>query len=143
MFPPSLPTKPQAHIPQTYSLPPLPPWPPKRSDLSGKNFKALYDPAIDKDRDGHYRALIEKIRALSPSGSDPRIKGKGKGKEVLYRYDGEVVDDEPEVVLQDPRKALGFKKLTSLRPARTMFHEVQYEVCMLPSSVECRADVWS
>jgi hypothetical protein len=122
----------------------LPSWPPERSKFPpGKDFKALYDPAIDKDRDGRYRALIEKIRALSSDGNEPRIKGKGKGKEVLFRYDGEVVDGEPEVVLHDPRKAYGFKKLTSLRPARVMFHEVQYEVSILPVLLNAQANICS
>jgi len=61
-------------------------------------------------------------------GSEPRIKGKGKGKEILSRFDGEVGEGEPEVVVRDPRKVMGFKKLTSLRPGRGNFHEALYEV---------------
>jgi hypothetical protein len=87
-------------------------------------MKVLYDPAMDKDRDGRFRNLIEKIRTLQ--SHDDRIKGKGKGKEILMRYDGEVVEGEPEVVLRDPRKVPGFKKLVNLRPGRGEFHEVRY-----------------
>jgi hypothetical protein len=95
---------------------------------TGKNFKVLYDPVTDKDRDGRFRALIEKVRSSSSSESDPRIKGKGKGKEILLRFDGEVVEDEPQAIVRDPRKVVGFKKLTNLRPGRGTFYEVQYLV---------------
>ncbi|KAG1765641.1 hypothetical protein EDD22DRAFT_978683 [Suillus occidentalis] len=111
--------------PKFYSLPPPPPWPPCRSEYpAGKDFRVIYDPAIDKDRDGRFRALIEKIRATQVDGTDePRIKGKGKGKETLSRYNGEVIEGEPELTITDPRKAPGFKK----RPHRDAFHEIRYE----------------
>ncbi|KIK41867.1 hypothetical protein CY34DRAFT_805567 [Suillus luteus UH-Slu-Lm8-n1] len=111
--------------PKFYSLPPPPPWPPCRSEYPvGKDFRVIYDPAIDKDRDGRFRALIEKIRATQVDGTDePRIKGKGKGKETLSRYNGEVIEGEPELTITDPRKAPGFKK----RPHRDAFHEIRYE----------------
>ncbi|KAG2126600.1 hypothetical protein DEU56DRAFT_539512 [Suillus clintonianus] len=111
--------------PKFYSLPPPPPWPTSRSEYpAGKDFKVIYDPAIDKDRDGRFRALIEKIRATQVDGSvEPRIKGKGKGKETLTRYNGEVIEGEPEPTTSDPRKAAGFKK----RPHRDAFHEIRYE----------------
>ncbi|KAG1888342.1 hypothetical protein F4604DRAFT_2032796 [Suillus subluteus] len=111
--------------PEFYSLPPPPPWPPSRSEYpAGSNFRIIYDPAIDKDRDGRFRALIEKIRAIQVDGTDePRIKGKGKGKETLTRYNGEVIEGEPEPTTTDPRKAPGFKK----RPHRDTFHEIRYE----------------
>jgi hypothetical protein len=118
--------------PKTYSLPPLPSWPPERSEYpSGKNFKVLYDPALDKDRDGRLKSLLEKVRAAPSSSAaiDPRIKGKGKGKEILYRYNGEVVEGEPDIFLRDPRKAYGFKSPKSQKSARNDFHEVKYEVC--------------
>jgi hypothetical protein len=89
-------------------------------------MKVLFDPVVDKDRDGRFKALIERIRALE--GHDDRIKGKGKGKEMLFRYDGEVVESESEVVVRDPRKVPGFKKLVNLRPWRGEFHELKYEV---------------
>ncbi|OAX38050.1 hypothetical protein K503DRAFT_783166, partial [Rhizopogon vinicolor AM-OR11-026] len=111
--------------PKFYSLPPPPPWPPSRSEYpAGKNFRVIYDPAIDKDRDGRFRVLIEKIRATQVDISDePRIKGKGKGKETVTRYDGEVIEGEPEPTPNDPRKASGYKR----RPHREAFHEARYE----------------
>ncbi|KAG1822369.1 hypothetical protein EV424DRAFT_1472179 [Suillus variegatus] len=116
-------SKPQP--PKFYSLPPPPPWPPSRSEYpAGNSFKVIYDPAIDKDRDGRFRALIEKVRAAQVDGtSEPRIKGKGKGKETLTRYNGQVIEGEPEPTIIDPRKAPGFKK----RPHRDAFHEIRYE----------------
>ncbi|KAG1737512.1 uncharacterized protein EDB91DRAFT_1237881 [Suillus paluster] len=110
--------------PKFYSLPPPPPWPPSRSEYpAGKNFRVIYDPAIDKDRDGRFRALIEKIRPTQEGSEQPRIKGKGKGKETLTRYNGEVIEGEPQPTTSDPRKAPGYKK----RPHRDAFHEIRYE----------------
>jgi hypothetical protein len=60
--------------------------------------------------------------------SEARIKGKGKGKEMLLRFDGEVVEGESEPVLGDPRKAQGFEKPKNLRPWRPTLYEVHYEV---------------
>ena len=65
-----------------------------------------------------------------------RVRGKGKGKEVLYRLEGEVVgpaeaDDgmrEEEVIVRDPRREKGFKKLPTMRPMRTELIDVKYEV---------------
>lgn len=72
-----------------------------------------------------------------------RIKGKGKGKEMLYRFEGEVVGadgegqeeaaregsvKESEVVVRDPRKERTFKRPQTLRPGRDVFYEVTYEV---------------
>ena len=64
-----------------------------------------------------------------------RIRGKGKGRELLYRMDGEVFDmtgedglREAEVVIRDPRRVDGFKRMPSLRPARNELYEVKYEV---------------
>lgn len=66
-----------------------------------------------------------------------RIKGKGKGKETLTRFEGEVVpgegDDgirEEEVSIRDPRKERTFKKLQSLRPGRSELYELKYEVSL-------------
>ena len=81
---------------------------------------------MDKDRDGRMRALLEKIRPLEKDGPaplEPRINGKGKGKETITRY-GEAIEGEVAPVPMDPRKGSGFKK----RPAREAFHEVKYEV---------------
>jgi histone-lysine N-methyltransferase SETD1 len=73
-----------------------------------------------------------------------RIRGKFKGKEALYRFEGEVVPGvgadgmvEDEVVVRDPRKDLlrlrnalnGSLKEKSFRPARSEFHEFKWEVC--------------
>jgi hypothetical protein len=96
-------------------------------------MKVLYDPAVDKDRDGRYRALIETLRGIP--GQEDRIKGKGKGKEILMRYDGQVVQDEPEPQVRDPRRVSGSKKPASLRPGRVDFYEVKYEVTTLPISL--------
>jgi histone-lysine N-methyltransferase SETD1 len=93
---------------------------------------------MDKDRDGRYRSLIEKVREVT--GNDSRIKGKGKGKEILLRFDGEVVEGEDEAVVVDPRKAPGFRKATNLRPARAEFYEVQYEVHPLSIHTSRRAE---
>ncbi|KAG6331507.1 hypothetical protein ID866_7581 [Astraeus odoratus] len=110
--------------PRVYSLPPLPSWPPPRSEYPvGRNFKIIYDPVVDKDRDGRMRVLLEKIRASYKEGAEPRITGKGKGKEVITRFDGEVIEGECEPEPKDPRKAPGFRR----RPGREAFHEVKYE----------------
>jgi len=66
-----------------------------------------------------------------------RVCGKGKGKEVLYRMEGEVVGPaeadsdgmrEEEIIVRDPRREKGFKKLPTMRPMRTELIEVKYEV---------------
>ncbi|KAI6132920.1 hypothetical protein EV401DRAFT_1848992 [Pisolithus croceorrhizus] len=69
------------------------------------------------------RALLEKIRISHKDGSEPRITGKGKGKEIITRFDGEVIEGEPEPVPKDPRRVSGFRR----RPGREAFHEVKYE----------------
>ena len=75
--------------------------------------------------------------ASSASVVQERIRGKGKGKEILYRCEGEVVgpaepDDgmkEEEVVVKDPRKEKGFKKPHAIRSLKTEFIELPgYEV---------------
>jgi histone-lysine N-methyltransferase SETD1 len=94
----------------------------------------------------YYKGLIEHVRKHASSAAvvQERIKGKEKGKESLYRYEGEVVGrgtesherakepgvvrDEEALIVKDPRKAPGFKKLQNLRPGRSEFHEVKYEV---------------
>jgi hypothetical protein len=72
------------------------------------------------------RILLEKIRSVSEQ--QQRIKGKGKGKEIVYRYGGEVVVDEAAPIVKDPRKVPGYKKMTSLRPGRSEMLPVNYEV---------------
>ncbi|KAH8083344.1 hypothetical protein BXZ70DRAFT_958502 [Cristinia sonorae] len=122
--PPSSPPPRPASPAKVYSLPPPPPWPPARSEYpEGKNFKVLFDPLIDKDRDGKVRSLIELVREHAPE----RLKGKGKGKEVLTRYDGEVVEGEPKPVPSDPRKDSTLKSLPCLRPYRDELISLKYE----------------
>lgn len=86
---------------------------------------------MDKDHDRKLRTLLETVReATSASGessTEPRIKGKAKGKEILYRYNGEVVQGEDEPPVRDPRKDPTVRKLPSLRPKRDVFHEIKYE----------------
>ena len=79
---------------------------------------------MDKDRDGKLRLLMEAVQKVNTD----RVKGKGKGKELLYRFNGETVDDEPALVLRDPRKDKEVKRLPSLRSQRTEYVEVKYEV---------------
>ncbi|KDQ56890.1 hypothetical protein JAAARDRAFT_304481 [Jaapia argillacea MUCL 33604] len=123
------PPPPPPSPPKTYSLPPLPPWPTERSEYTqAKDFKVLYDAGIDKEQERKFRPLLEKVRSasvLNPAVADEeqRIKGKGKGKEILYRYAGEVVEDEPEVEVRDPRKVEGYKP----KSLRDTFHELKYE----------------
>ncbi|KAH7907815.1 hypothetical protein BJ138DRAFT_1013933 [Hygrophoropsis aurantiaca] len=71
------------------------------------------------------RALLEKVRAEHPDTLDePRIKGKGKGKETLFRYAGEIIVGEGEIIIGDPRRASGTIKR---KPPRDAFYEVKYE----------------
>lgn len=84
---------------------------------------------MDKDRDGQFRLLIEKLRQLgADQGEEARVKGKGKGKEILLRYNGEVIPGEHEAVVRDPRRDAKVKRPTSLRPLRSEFVQVKYEV---------------
>lgn len=99
----------------------------------------LFDYAIDKDREGQYRALAEKLREKGmDQGDEPRVRGKGKGKEIILRYGGEVIEGEHEAVVRDPRKEAKMKRLPSLRPARTELVQCKYEVrpmfCLSPRS---------
>ncbi|KAM5545913.1 hypothetical protein V8D89_000039 [Ganoderma adspersum] len=127
--PPSEPPPPRPPSPQLYSLPPPPPWPPEPSEFPpGKNWKVLFDYAIDKDREGQYRALAEKLREKGmDQGDEPRVRGKGKGKEIILRYGGEVIEGEHEAVVRDPRKETKMKRLPSSRPGRTELVQCKYE----------------
>ena len=91
---------------------------------SDKNFKVLFDSAVDKDN-LKFALLIDKVREAGTAGT--RIKTEG-GKETLLKFEEEVVPGEPEIVPADPRKAGGFKRQVNLRPFRTEFYEVKYEV---------------
>ena len=78
-----------------------------------------------------------------------RVCGKGKGKEVLYRLEGEVVGPvegdgdgmrEEEVIVRDPRREKGFKKLPTMRPMRTELIDVKYEVSSFDHASRNTAD---
>ncbi|KAI0649953.1 hypothetical protein C8Q79DRAFT_997924 [Trametes meyenii] len=60
-------------------------------------------------------------------GEEARVKGKGKGKEIVVRYAGEVIDGEHEAVIRDPRKETKVKRLPPLRPVRTELLPCKYE----------------
>ncbi|CDO74599.1 hypothetical protein BN946_scf184586.g4 [Trametes cinnabarina] len=60
-------------------------------------------------------------------GEEPRVKGKGKGKEIIVRYAGEVIDGEHEAVVRDPRMETKVKRLPPLRPQRTELLPCKYE----------------
>ncbi|KAL4250990.1 Histone-lysine N-methyltransferase, H3 lysine-4 specific [Abortiporus biennis] len=123
--PPLPPTPAPAPPPKFYSLPPPPEWPPPLSEFpSAKNFKVIYDPLVDKDKDGKWKILIEVVRPVAPD----RVKGKGKGKEILTRFDGDVVEGEEEPVPSDPRRdAEGNLRKLPVRPPRTEFVQIKYE----------------
>ncbi|KAH9854604.1 hypothetical protein C2E23DRAFT_817177 [Lenzites betulinus] len=115
--------------PKLYSLPPPPPWPPAPEEFApGRNWKVLFDYSLDKDRDGQYRALADKLREKGlDQGDEPRVKGKGKGKDIVIRYAGEVIEGEHEAVVRDPRKETKVKRLIPLRPLRTELLSCKYE----------------
>lgn len=69
--------------------------------------------------------LAEKLRAL---GKDERVQGKGKGREVLLRYEGEVIEGEHPAVVRDPRKESKVKRAVCLRPGRSELLPLKYEV---------------
>jgi hypothetical protein len=84
---------------------------------------------------------MEHVRKHASSASvvQERIRGKGKGKEILYRCEGEVVGPaepdngmkEDEIVVKDPRKEQGFKKPHPIRSLKTEFIELPgYEVSL-------------
>jgi histone-lysine N-methyltransferase SETD1 len=128
---PALPSPKSPSPPPVYSLPSPPPWPTDRSEFpqGERTYRILFDASIEKDREGRFRQLIEKIQQLDPN-SEHRIKGKGKGKEVLYRYEGEIVEGEHMPPTRDPRKVPGMRRLPPLRPRRGEFHVIKYEVSM-------------
>ncbi|KAL6309422.1 hypothetical protein BKA93DRAFT_723765 [Sparassis latifolia] len=71
---------------------------------------------------------MDKLRELgADQGEEARVKGKAKGKEILYRYDGEVIEGEHPAVMRDPRKEVKVRKLPTLRPLREEFAPVIYE----------------
>ena len=139
---------------------PPPSWPPSEEEYGNefKTFRVLFDPVVDRDREGKWRGLIERIRTNAPSGQGKnedggleRIKGKGKGKEILIRFEGKVGESEAEPCAVDLRKgekvdgkegdgmSLGLNggvngvraKRFSSKSLRTEFVEVKYEVRLL------------
>lgn len=126
-----------------YSLKPPPSWPPPRSEFpSGTDFRVLFDPALDKDKDGKAKHVINLVRSAmssSSSGSEAssssntadyklsdRLKQKGRDSEVftLYRFAGETVEGEPKPEAKDPRKDGGMKRTKM----RSEFHTISYAV---------------
>ncbi|KAF7292931.1 hypothetical protein MIND_01192200 [Mycena indigotica] len=137
--PPKSPPKPEVPL-----LPPLPEWPPPRSEFPAlRSFRVLFDPVIDglqsipsssrhgKEKDAkespeYWRRMIEHVRSrCTPEVIAERIKGKGKGKEILYRFEGEVIgDEEEEPPVRDPRRLATAKPP---RPPRDVFGIMSYE----------------
>ena len=92
----------------------------------------------EKDPQGQYRALAEKLREKGlDQGDEPRVKGKGKGKEIVVRYNGEVIEGEHEAVIRDPRKETKVKKAPTYRPFRSEVYQVKYEVRVTALSLLC------
>ncbi|KAG5639744.1 hypothetical protein H0H81_000024 [Sphagnurus paluster] len=80
----------------------------------------------------YYRTLIEHIRPHAPD----RIRGKGKGRETLVRWEGEVVEAKGEdgmvedvPVPRDPRKDPQIRRvrLQVARPHREQLYEARWE----------------
>ncbi|KAK0451937.1 hypothetical protein EV421DRAFT_1073669 [Armillaria borealis] len=170
--PPPPPSPPQRRrtVPM-YGLPPLPDWPPLKSDYPPvRSYKVLHDPSIHKlpfpsnandlvgySSDGppaapgassstaltppYFQHLISCMpEYVSASVFQDRVKGKGKGKEIVYRYEGEVLNRgewipvpghgdlwirEPEIPEKppDPRLNSNVKR----RPPREELGYVTYE----------------
>ncbi|KAK0460722.1 uncharacterized protein EV420DRAFT_227939 [Desarmillaria tabescens] len=170
--PPPPPTRRRPAPPVLYSLPPLPSWPPHKSEYpSVRSYKVLHDPSIHKlpfpsnvndlvgySSDGppaapgassstaltppYFQHLVSCMpEYVSASVFQDRVKGKGKGKEIVYRYEGEVLNRgewipvpghgdlwirEPEIPEKppDPRLNSNVKR----RPPREELGYVTYEV---------------
>ena len=112
-----------------YSLKKPPAWPPPRSEYpDGTDFRVLFDPSVDKDRNGTLKKLFDNVRAAAARDTKltQRIVDKGKGREILYRFAGETIPGELVPVPADPRKAPGFRRAFK---GRNEFHLPTYEVC--------------
>ncbi|KAF8068603.1 hypothetical protein FPV67DRAFT_1668681 [Lyophyllum atratum] len=57
------------------------------------SYRLIKGPKEDENKDpSYYRALIEHVRQYAlPAVAQDRIKGKGKGREMLFPYEGAVV----------------------------------------------------
>ncbi|CAK5263718.1 unnamed protein product [Mycena citricolor] len=155
--PPPLPSTPSLHasssvLPPPNSSatsrpapPPLPSWPPPRTAYPEvRSFRVLFDPGLEGLKQGghdgtYWRRMIEHVRErCTPEHAAERIRGKGKAREMLFRFEGEVVGPireegvmdgedvmfEDEVVVSDPRQA---GQSRPRPPARTDFALVSYE----------------
>ncbi|KAH9834957.1 uncharacterized protein C8Q71DRAFT_710714 [Rhodofomes roseus] len=60
-------------------------------------------------------------------GEEARVKGKGNGKEIVIRYNGEVIEGEHPTVLRDPRREVKVKRKDTMRPVRVDFVPIKYE----------------
>lgn len=87
----------------------------------------------DRKTESYWGPIIEIVRkAGSGSSDEQRIKGKGKGKEILTRFAGETVPGEPEPIVRDPRKSTTgeiIKRSGTVRTLRSTMYEVKWEVC--------------
>nr|GAT45863.1 predicted protein [Mycena chlorophos] len=148
------PPKPESPKPVLYSLPPLPEWPPPRSAYPDdtRSFRVLFDPAVDgvpsttastsssrhasgtstRESAEHWRKMIEHVRSRCPPDElAERIRGKGKGREIMYRMEGQVVGSqdgdemcEDELIVRDPRRVAGYKPP---RPPKEAYTLISYE----------------
>ncbi|TFK75666.1 hypothetical protein BDN72DRAFT_892163 [Pluteus cervinus] len=136
------PRDPTPEVQMFYSPITIPSYPPPRSEYPPiRPFKVLYDPAVDTSSTItplnphpplYYRALIDLIKSHAPAQvRQDRVRGKAPGKEILFRYDGDVMATvegceitEEEVIVKDPRKEKTFKRPSKLR---TDFQVLKYE----------------
>ena len=95
--------------------------------LNEKMFASCSDDRTVRIWESPHVSLLEGEDQEAVLAFEQNGKGKGKGKEMLTRYNGEVIEGEPESVPSDPRKAK-VKRLPPLRPPRTELVEVKYEV---------------
>jgi histone-lysine N-methyltransferase SETD1 len=116
---------------------PPPPFPPRCEYASSRDFKVIFDPLVDKDHNGRLRSLISKLRTLPRTTTNEERVKETKGKEILFRFGGEVAanEGEAEVDVRDPRIAPGFKRMA--KPPRGEFHQVHYEVFCPHLSLLC------
>ncbi|KAF4612764.1 hypothetical protein D9613_011728 [Agrocybe pediades] len=133
----------------------LPDWPPPPTEYpSGlRTYKVLFDPSVDSllaassshtpynaqnypnvRSPSYFKDLIEHVRKYgSEDVVSSRIKGKGKGKEILTRFEGEVIEEvdgtmkEDVPVIRDPRRDKTVKRPVLVSQPKNEFIEVRYE----------------